>query len=86
MVNGPIQANNGDVLMQAATRGLGIAYLPEFIVGRLLASGKLAEILSDYAMPELGIYAVLPSNRHIPQRIKLLMDFVSRKLAMVEVA
>ena len=86
LVSGPIQANNGDVLMQAATQGLGIAYLPEFIVGRLLVSGKLAEILSDYAMPELGIYAVLPSNRHIPQRIKLLMDFVSQKLAMVEAA
>jgi DNA-binding transcriptional LysR family regulator len=84
-VNGPIQANNGDVLMQAATRGLGIAYLPEFIVGSRLAAGDLVEILSDYAMPQLGIYAVLPSNRHIPQRIKLLMDFVGERLAMGEV-
>jgi DNA-binding transcriptional LysR family regulator len=84
-VNGPIQANNGDVLMQAATRGLGIAYLPEFIVGGRLAAGELVEILSDYAMPQLGIYAVLPGNRHIPQRIKLLMDFVGTRLAMAEV-
>lgn len=81
-VSGPIQANNGDVLMQAATRGLGIAYLPEFIVGRALESGKLVEMLREYAMAELGIYAVLPGNRHIPQRIRLLMDFVSQKLAM----
>ena len=68
--------------MQAATRGLGIAYLPEFIVGGRLAAGELVEILSDYAMPQLGIYAVLPSSRHIPQRIKLLMDFVGTRLAM----
>jgi DNA-binding transcriptional LysR family regulator len=85
LVNGHIQANNGDVLMQAATRGLGIACLPEFIVGRPLASGELVEILSDYAMPQIGIYAILPSNRHIPQRIKLLMDFVSKRLAVTEV-
>jgi DNA-binding transcriptional LysR family regulator len=84
-VNGHIQANNGDVLMQAATRGLGIACLPEFIVGRALAAGELVEILSDYAMPQIGIYAVLPSNRHIPQRIRLLMDFVGKRLAMAEV-
>jgi DNA-binding transcriptional LysR family regulator len=83
-VNGPIQANNGDVLMQAATRGLGIAHLPEFIVGDRLAAGELVEILADYAMPQLGIYAVLPSNRHIPQRIKLLMDFIGKRLATAE--
>jgi DNA-binding transcriptional LysR family regulator len=32
LVSGRIQANNGDVLMQAVMRGLGIAYLLEFIV------------------------------------------------------
>jgi DNA-binding transcriptional LysR family regulator len=50
---------NGDVLMQAVMRGLGIAYLPEFIVRDLLGAGKLVEILATYAMPGLGIYANL---------------------------
>jgi DNA-binding transcriptional LysR family regulator len=85
LVGGRIQANNGDVLMQAVTRGLGIAYLPEFIVGAHLETGQLVELLIDYAAPGLGIYAVLPGNRHIPQRIKLLVDFFGKRLAAAEV-
>jgi DNA-binding transcriptional LysR family regulator len=85
-VSGRILADNGDVLMQAAMRGLGIAYLPEFIVRDLLGAGKLVEILATYAMPGIGIYAVLPGNRHIPQRVRILLDFVSKKLATTEVS
>ena len=85
-VSGRILADNGDVLMQAVMRGLGIAYLPEFIVRDLLGAGKLVEILATYAMPGIGIYAVLPANRHIPQRVRILLDFVSKKLATTEVS
>jgi DNA-binding transcriptional LysR family regulator len=84
-VGGRIQANNGDALTQAVTRGLGIAYLPEFIVEAHLQTGQLVEILSDFATPGLGIYAVLSGNRHIPQRIRLLVDFLGKKLAAAEV-
>ena len=83
-VSGRILADNGDVLMQAVMRGLGIAYLPEFIVRDLLGAGNLVEILATYAMPGIGIYAVLPGNRHIPQRVRILLDFVSKKLATAE--
>ena len=50
----------------------------------LLGAGKLVEILATYAMPGIGIYAVLPGNRHIPQRVRILLDFVSKKLATAE--
>jgi len=30
--------------------------------------------------PPLGIYAVLPSNRYIPQRVALLIDFLDKSL------
>jgi hypothetical protein len=30
-------------------------------------------------MPELGIYAMLPSNRHVPHRVRMLMDFLAKR-------
>ena len=42
---------------------------------------ELREILQDYPLPELGIYAVLPGNRHIPHRLRVLMDFLVERLA-----
>ena len=73
-------ANNGDVLLKAAVAGLGIAQQPTFIADELLQSGELREILKDYPLPELGIYAVLPGNHHIPHRLRVLMDFLVERL------
>lgn len=76
-----LQANNGDVLLKAAEAGLGIAYEPLFSAGDALQSGALTEILKDFPIPELGIYAVLPGNRHVPHRLRVLMDFLVERLA-----
>ena len=76
-----INANNGDVLTEAVAQGLGIACQPDFIAGSFIAAGRVVEILVDYPGPELGIYAMLPSNRHIPHRVRVLMDFLAARLA-----
>jgi len=75
-----LQANNGDVLLKAAIAGLGIACEPVFSAGEALAQGELVEILKGFPMPELGIYAVLPGNRHVPHRLRVLMDFLVERL------
>lgn len=73
-------ANNGDVLLKAAAAGLGIACEPLFSAGDSLADGTLIEVLKDFGKPEFGIYAVLPGNRHVPHRLRVLMDFLATRL------
>jgi len=80
-VHSRIQANNGDVLSEATAQGLGISCQPDFICERFIAAGRLTEILADFPIPALGVYAMLPSNRHIPQRVRMLMDHFSQQLA-----
>ena len=75
-----IIANNGEVLTEAAAQGLGITCQPDFIAQPALTAGKVKEILMDFSMPELGIYAMLPSNRQIPHRVRVLMDYLVSKL------
>ena len=79
-VRSRINANNGDVLTEAAAQGLGITLQPDFIVAGCLDAGRVEQILADFAIPELGIYAMLPSNRHVPHRIRVLMDMLSAEL------
>lgn len=79
-VHGRLQANNGEVLLAAAVRGLGIACEPIFIAGPALAAGTVREILADFPVPELGVYAVFPGNRHIPHRVRALADFLADRL------
>jgi DNA-binding transcriptional LysR family regulator len=74
-------ANNGEALMQAAAQGLGVTRQPDFIVKPFLDSGSVVAVLPRYASEALGVYAVLPSNRYIPHRISVLMDFLSHALS-----
>lgn len=80
-VRSRLTANNGDVLADAAARSLGIASQPDFIVDEAIAQGRLEEILADFPQPAAGIYAVLPSNRQVPHRVRVLKDFLAARLA-----
>ena len=75
-----IYSNNGEALNDAVERGLGIALQPDFIIERSLQSGKVVTILTEFPLPELGIYAMLPSNRQVPYRVRVLMDFLADQL------
>lgn len=75
-----IHANNGDVLSDAAAAGMGITCQPDFIVDESIASGRLSAMLEEFPIPELGIYAILPSNRQIPYRVRALVDFLAEAI------
>lgn len=76
-VRSRVSANNGEALMQAAASGMGIALQPDFITEPFLATGKVEAILESFAQPALGVYALLPSNRYMPYRVRVLIDFLA---------
>lgn len=80
-VQGVLCSNNGEVLRDAAVRGLGITLLPTFIVGRELQQGSLQIVLPEYQPPELSIAAIYPVNRHLSAKIRLLVDFLQARFA-----
>ena len=75
-----LHANNGEALTEAAAQGLGIALQPAFIAQEAIDAGKVITLLNDFQSPELGIYAMLPSNRQVPHRVRVLMDFLADHL------
>ncbi len=79
-VHGRIQANSGSVLLQAAVEGLGITCQPRFLAEDALANGSLRAILTDYPLAQIGIYAVLPGNRHIPFKVRTLVEYLGERL------
>jgi DNA-binding transcriptional LysR family regulator len=75
-----IKANNGDALTEAAACGLGITRQPDFIVDDYLTTGQVETILDEFNAAELGIYAILSSNRYVPHRVRVLLDFLANRL------
>jgi DNA-binding transcriptional LysR family regulator len=74
-----MRANNGEALACAAAAGLGITTGPTFILGRYLTEGKLQRILMDYRRPSLGIFAITPPGRLVPQRVQRFIEFLSSR-------
>lgn len=79
-VGGRLQANNGDALLYVATRGLGITRLPTFIAEQELREGRLEMLLRKFPLEALGIYAVFPSNRYVPHRVRTLVEFLAGRI------
>lgn len=78
---GNYQVNNSDAIHLACLDGLGIANLPRFIVESDLQAGRLQTILTDFPLPEHGIYAVYPQRKYLPSKVKVLIEFLRDKLA-----
>jgi DNA-binding transcriptional LysR family regulator len=80
-ISGPIRADNGDIIRLAALGGAGIAFQPYFIVGADIEAGRLVRVLPEWQSPELGVYAVYPSRKHLSAKVRTFVDFLVAALA-----
>ena len=76
-VTGSLRSNNGDLLRSAALEGVGIVMQPTFNVGDDLRQGKLVRVLPRYCQPDLAAYAVYPTRRHLPAKVRSFVDFLA---------
>jgi DNA-binding transcriptional LysR family regulator len=73
---GRLDCSDGQVLHAWCLQGLGLAWRSTWEVQADLAAGRLVSVLDDYAAPPNGIYAIFPSARHLPLRVRLWIDFL----------
>jgi DNA-binding transcriptional LysR family regulator len=78
---GPLRVNNGEALLPALIAGLGIADLPDFIVGDAIASGEVEVILKGWKQTEGSVHLVTPPGGPRPARVEVLAEFLARHLS-----
>jgi len=79
-VSGPLEANNGDVLLAAACGGAGIARLPTFICGDALRAGRLERVLDDWVdTGDAAVYAVYPASRNVSPKVRVFLAFLAAR-------
>ena len=79
-VHGPLRANNGDLIRDAAVAGLGIVRLPDFIVADALRSGQLVPVLEAFLPGATSVYAVYPQHRQSSVTIRAFVEFLRKHL------
>jgi DNA-binding transcriptional LysR family regulator len=75
---GQLRVNNGEAVMPALIAGLGIADLPDFIVGEAIASGEVEVILKGWKQPEAAVHLVTPPGGPRPARVEVLAEFLTK--------
>ena len=76
---GPHACNEGEALVAAACAGLGLVQVPDYMATDAVRSGRLEEVLAEFRPEPTPISIVFPSNRQVPQRLRLLIDRLTHR-------
>jgi DNA-binding transcriptional LysR family regulator len=75
-VDGRFRTDSSETTRQAVLAGLGIGYVPMWLVSEPLRDGRLLPLLSDYRAESALIQVVLPQRNFVTRRTRLLVDFL----------
>ncbi|WGY45506.1 LysR family transcriptional regulator [Vibrio sp. ABG19] len=82
-VSGTFSTDDARALRKAALGGHGIAYVPRCLVYHDFRNGELVDIFPQQVGKKLGIYAVYPFTRQLPNKVRLLIEHIrTRYLAI----
>ncbi|MBT5263420.1 MAG: LysR family transcriptional regulator [Rhodospirillaceae bacterium] len=71
-----IRLGDGEALVCASEAGMGIIQVPSYMVETAVARGTLVEILQEHRPAPTQIMLVYPSRRHVPPRLRALMELL----------
>jgi len=69
-------SDNENVLHLAALRGLGLVFLPQWMVRDDLQSGRPEVVLPDTVSFTTTLHAVYPSRKHLSAKVRTFIDFL----------
>jgi len=63
-----------EVIVDAVAEGMGLAFVPEWLVAPRIATGDLVEVWPDLPSAIMDCYAVWPATPYMPLRTRLAID------------
>lgn len=74
-------ANEATALLRAALAGGGVALQPTYLANPHLHDGSLQVVLPDWKLPDMAIYALYPSRKHLSPAVRAFLDFLVERFA-----
>ncbi|AGC48223.1 LysR family transcriptional regulator [Myxococcus stipitatus DSM 14675] len=79
-VRGRLRLDDLEAIADAATQGLGIAWLPCWLIAERLHRGELVDVLEGVGRHGNEIFAVWPQNKHLPSKVRRAIDLLAARL------
>lgn len=81
---GALRGTCVEALLPTVLAGLAIMELPEFVATQYFPDKQLEPILTDWRLPEGGLYFVTPAARARPAKVSALADFFIARLSAAQ--
>ena len=75
-VKGPLTLTDQILMVDAAIDGIGIAFVPDFLVVDSIKNGALERVLEDWCPAFPGVCLYYPGHRHVSAGLRALIDAV----------
>ncbi|MBR0826601.1 LysR family transcriptional regulator [Bradyrhizobium manausense] len=75
-LNPVLRSANETLLHMAALEGMGLAFLPKWLIADDIAAGRLVHVLSDQVVFEGRLFAVYPSRKYLSAKVRTFIDFI----------
>lgn len=73
---GQFHANTLDVVRMTCSEGLGITLMPNVMLKEYLDDGSLVRVLNEWSANSRDIYMLYNHKDHLPEKVRLFIDFV----------
>lgn len=83
--HGNWRCNSGSAVLDAALRGFGLCHLPDYYVIDPIREGRLRALLPGHQPPDTAVWAMVPQQRHLSPKVRLLIDQLKSGLAVLPV-
>lgn len=82
LVRGDTIISNAIALQQCAIAGMGLALLPNWLIGKDLRDGTLIDVFPGYAVTatefNTAAWLIYPSRAYVPLKVRVFIDFLKQ--------
>jgi DNA-binding transcriptional LysR family regulator len=82
MVRGRLRASSAEGVRAAVCSHLGLTIASTWMFSPELASGAVRQVLEDWILPAIDLWAVYPTGRLASAKARAFVDFVASRIAV----
>jgi DNA-binding transcriptional LysR family regulator len=77
-----MKSDDTTLTLHAVRAGIGMAFLPEWLVDEDLAAKRLIRLVPDYAAPPVTLFAVYTSRQYMAPKLRSFIDYLGERLGV----
>jgi DNA-binding transcriptional LysR family regulator len=73
-LNAVMMSNDGEALLSALRRGVGLGAFPSFMARGDVEAGRIEPVLQGWSLPEYRVFAVYPHRRFVSPKVRVFLE------------